>query len=231
MRKLWPLLVASTVGFVILCSLGVWQVNRLSEKTQLIAALDARMNRAPITLAQALERHARGEDIEYLKVETSGRANPAHALAKVSSLEGGPGWQIIEPFISREGIFILVYVGVAPDKNIVAVNGDQSIAGIVRTHNKGRGYFDNDNDEAGNVWYWWDVPAMLAAAVAPVNAKVAPFILQKLPGPTNAGSPFPEKPKVELNNNHLGYAFTWFGLAMALLAVTGFFTWSVVKKD
>lgn len=231
MKKLMPLLLSSAIGIALLCSLGTWQVFRLAEKTKMIAALDARMIAAPIALSEALERQAKGENIEYLKVSAEGHSDPAHALSKVSSYNGNPGWDIIQPFTSTDGIFVLVDVGVAPEKQIAAPStSTETVTGVIRLHHKGRGFFDNDNDEAGNTWYWWDVPAMQAAAGAPADAKIAPFILQKLPDGIITGPPFAEKPKVELNNNHLGYAITWFGLAAALLAVTGFFARSLVKK-
>jgi surfeit locus 1 family protein len=229
MKKLFPLLIASTIGIIILCGLGTWQVFRLAEKTKLVAALDARMQAEPISLAQALERHAKGEDIEYLKVTAEGRSDPAHALRKITSFEGKPGWEIIVPFTSTDGIFILVDAGATPDVQIATASADnETITGVIRVHHKGRGFFDNDNDETGNTWYWWDLPAMQAAAGAPAEARIAPFILQKLPSAENPSPPYAQKPKVELKNNHLGYAITWFGLAAALMAVAGFFTRSLV---
>jgi surfeit locus 1 family protein len=43
--------------------------------------------------------------------------------------------------------------------------------------------------------------------------------VQLSPGAGTAGFPRPEEPKVNLTNNHLGYALTWFGLAATLIAV------------
>jgi surfeit locus 1 family protein len=101
----------------------------------------------------------------------------------------------------------------------------------VRLHRKGRGIFDNDNDEEGNTWYWWDLPAMQAAAEAPQNAKVAPFILQKPDIAFGATTSIQIHPaQVELSNNHLGYAITWFGLAAALLAVAAVLARSLVRN-
>jgi len=231
MKRLLPLLLTAAIGVSILCGLGIWQVYRLDEKTKMIAALEERMQSEPITLAAALEKQSKGDDIEYLKVATDGRSDHAHALSKISTYNGKPGWQIIVPFTSTDGIFVLVDAGASPDKQVATVPANnEKITGVVRVHHKGRGYFDNDNDEASNTWYWWDLPAMQAAAGAPAEAKIAPFVLQKLPEGENQTGPFAQKPAVELSNNHLGYAITWFGLAAALLAVTGFFAWSLVKK-
>ncbi|MEO9168833.1 MAG: SURF1 family cytochrome oxidase biogenesis protein, partial [Aestuariivirga sp.] len=44
-------------------------------------------------------------------------------------------------------------------------------------------------------------------------------------------SPYqPTEPKIELNNNHLGYAITWFGLAAALAAVAGAFVFGRERR-
>ena len=136
---------------------------------------------------------------------------------------------IIAPFISTDGLFVLLDNGPAATKQIVITDASaETVSGTVRLHKKGRGIFDNDNDEVSNTWYWWDLPAMWAAAQAPQDAKIAPFILQKILPATTSTNDHPAQ--VELSNNHLGYAITWFGLAAALLAVSGFFARSLVKK-
>ena len=229
MKRLWPLVLASAIGLTILCGLGTWQILRLAEKTKLIAQLEARMEAEPIALAAAMALQAQGEDIEYMTVRAAGQIDQAHTLAKITSFNGKPGWQIIAPFISNDGIFVLVDTGPAADKIVVVQpQSNQTINGLVRLHKKGRGSFDNDNDEANNNWYWWDLPAMWAAAQAPQNAQIARFVLQQTLPATAAARGHPAQ--VELSNNHLGYAITWFGLAAALLAVAGFFSLSLVKK-
>ena len=47
--------------------------------------------------------------------------------------------------------------------------------------------------------------------------------LQLLPTTSSAEFPRPEEPKANLANNHLGYAITWFGLALTLVGVAGFY--------
>ena len=229
MKRLWPLAIATTIGLIILCGLGTWQIFRLAEKTKLIAQLEARMEAAPITLADAMARYTKVEDIEYMIVKDDGHIDITHALAKITSFEGKPGWEIIAPFTSTDGIFVLLDSGPAATKQIAITSASaETISGIIRLHKKGRGIFDNDNDEINNTWYWWDLPAMWAAAQAPQDAKIAPFVLQKILPATTSTRDRPAQ--VELSNNHLGYAITWFGLAAALLAVSGFFARSLVKK-
>ena len=70
--RLWPVLLASGLSFLILCSLGMWQLKRLAWKEGLIATLTARMADDPVPLADAMKRLAAHEDVEYLKVSATG---------------------------------------------------------------------------------------------------------------------------------------------------------------
>jgi surfeit locus 1 family protein len=140
---------------------------------------------------------------------------------------------IIIPFTSVDGVFVLIDAGGSQVKAITtAAANNEVISGIIRLHKKGRGFFDNANDEAGNTWYWWDLSAMQAAAHAPTNVKIAPFIVQRLTSDYDIDFGMKGLPvQVELTNNHLGYAITWFGLASALVVVAGFFALDRMKRE
>jgi surfeit locus 1 family protein len=224
-------LLASAIGIALLLGLGVWQIKRLGQKEALIASLENRLKTPPIPLSEALAKQGQGEDIEYLKVTLTGQPAAKNAFRKVASINGDPGWEIIAPFRTDDGSMVLVDLGAIPENQTLNLaETSQTIVGVVRFHNKGRGYFDNDNDAAKNIWYWWDVPSMLGGLnhIAAIHA--APFVLQKLPTTENE-VPLAELPKVELANNHLGYAITWFGLAAALAGVTGFYAFSLKKPN
>ena len=229
--RLWPIVLASALGIVFLCGLGVWQMQRLVQKNALIANLEQHMQSEPISLGVAIARQQAGEDIEYIKIQVIGVFDRAHALRKVSSVRGSPGWEIITPLKTDDGFSVLVDEGTIAENQTSspADVSSQTIIGVARKHGLKRGVFDNDNDAAKNIWYWWDVPAMQVASAS--DGKFAPFILQKLPGNDTATGPQVQKPKVELSNNHMGYAITWFGLAAALAGVTGFYVLSLVKKS
>jgi surfeit locus 1 family protein len=215
-KRNWPIVLACALGIVILCGLGAWQLSRLAEKQELLAALEARAAAPPVNLAEAVN----GDWTEFMPVKARGRFDHAHELRKQATFDGGPGWQIITPLTSDDGVSVLVDRGSAPQNYSAAGIGDGpvEITGIVRIHDRGQGIFDPDNDESGNAWYWWDMPAMQAAAQFPPNAKVSPFILQLLPQAGQARYPVAAAPDTGIRNNHLQYAITWFALA-AVLAV------------
>jgi surfeit locus 1 family protein len=213
MTRSWPILATCGLGILILCGLGAWQLGRLAEKQERLAALEQKATAAPISLADALN-HA---DTEFTAVKAKGQFNHARELRKQATFDGGPGWQIITPFTSDDGISVLVDRGSAPQSYAAeAAVGPIDIMGIIRIHAGQQGIFDPENDEQGNRWYWWDVPAMQAAAQFPADAKPAPFILQLLPGTTQAKYPVPSAPDAGIRNNHLQYAITWFALACVL---------------
>ncbi len=220
-RRIGPVLLASAVGIALLCGLGTWQLKRLAWKEGLIAELEARMAAAPVPLSQALERMHAGEDVEYLKVTAAGALDTSHVLFKQISYKGGPGWEALAPFRGDGGETVLVDLGGTADRG-QAAQALTELTGVLRLHGFGRGIFDSDNDAVGNMWFWWDVPAMEKAAQMPTDApRVVVQALENTSGFDAA------EPKVELRNNHLGYAITWFGLALALAGVTLAF---VLKK-
>ena len=211
------MLLAAGLVFIILCSLGTWQLKRLAWKEGLIATLTARMVDDPIPLADALKRFAAGEDVEYLKVFAKGTLDVAHPLYKQTVFYGLAGWEGLAPFQTEDGQQVLVDLG-GTDLHGLVPKPVPDLLGVIRLHHLGRGYFDAPNNPQGNEWFWWDVPAMQKAASMKVGA--VPIILQAL----GNESGFQAAPsKVELHNNHLGYAITWFGLAAALVGVTAAF--------
>ena len=224
--RVWPALVAATLGIAILLTLGAWQVQRLSWKQDLLAAVDERLVSAPEDLATVLAAEEAGDDIEFRKVALSGRFLHTGEKLKLNTLEGKVGWEVVTPLLSDSGIAVLVDRGFIPDDLRDAakrISPDAaSVTGIVRRHDTARGLFDPDNDVAGNMWYWWDVPGMLAASAIPADAKVAPFVVQALPT-DGASYPRPPEPRAAFRNNHLQYAVTWFGLAIVLAIVAFFF--------
>jgi surfeit locus 1 family protein len=220
-RRIWPVIVSAGLGIAVLCGLGVWQVLRLGEKEKFLVELNARAAASPITLAQALQ----GNDIEFTRIKAGGHYDFAHTLYKQASVKGGPGWQLITPFIGDDGVAVLVDRGAVPEELKTQADTAQpaAITGIARLHDGGQGLFDPDNDMEGNIWYWWDVPAMLAAARLPAEAKTAPFILQVIAEPNAPRYPIAAEPDAGIRNNHLQYAITWFALAFVLLVVAGLF--------
>ena len=222
--RLWPILLATLIGTAILVTLGVWQVQRLQWKEALLAQLAANAAATPIDLATAAARAAAGEDMEFVRVSFPATYRHEGMIKMLATYQGGQGWTIITPATSSDGFAVIIDRGRIPDQQLDGFDkpgGLVQIDGVLRGYGRGRAMFDPDNDARANLWYWWDVPAMLAAGGLAPELKPFPFVVQLLPAAAAAAFPRPEEPKAKLANNHLGYALTWFGLAATLLAVAG----------
>ena len=233
--RIWPIVLWAGLGVAVLLALGTWQFFRLAEKQALLAEIARRAEAPPVSISDVLLAREKGADIEFVIVRVKGSFDHASERHKLATFEGSPGWQIITPFTSDEGIVALVDRGVVPgdlrDPSTRSENaGPAELTAVVRAHDHERGFFDPENDTDGNLWYWWDVPAMLSSVAIAPDMKVAPFILQALPGSDPSAFPRASKPDIQLANNHLQYAITWFSLALVLLVIAGLFIRKQVRR-
>ncbi|MFT3672805.1 SURF1 family protein [Aestuariivirga sp.] len=216
-HRVWPVLLAAGIGLAILLALGTWQVKRLAWKEGLIAAIDRAIAADPVSLTDALAK----PDPDFTKVTVTG-AFSGPGLRRLAVVNGGPGWEVVQGFVTTDGARLLVSRGLIPEAAAIPQSpAEVTTTGILRRHGA-RGTYDGDNDVAGNRWYWWDVPAM-QQAVFGGQGLATPLVLHLLPKADGTAGLTVEPPKADLRNNHLGYAITWFGLAAALVVVTGVF--------
>ncbi len=68
-----------------------------------------------------------------------------------------------------------------------------------------------------NVWFWFDLPAM--ARHAGITGPLAPVYVDAVATPIPGGYPLGGETRIELPNDHLQYAITWFLLAVALIVI------------
>ncbi len=231
--RIWPVLIAALAGTVILLSLGVWQVKRLAWKEALLAQLAARAAAAPVDLTEAAAIISGGGDVEFQRVKVPGRYLAGGSMKMIATYDSGQGWTIITPAVSEDGWAVLVDRGRIPASGLAQLaepDGPVVLDGVLRRHAAARGTFDPVNDPAANLWYWWDVPAMQAAAQFPAGLRPFPAVLQLLAQPGASPFPRPDQPKATLANNHLGYAITWFGLAATLVGVTGVYIFDLRRR-
>ena len=220
-------------GVAILCGLGLWQLDRKVWKENLIATLNTRLERAPESLPPR-ESWPRlvPEGTEYTRVTFPAEFLPGQealvytAGSPLRSDVKGPGYWVFAPAQLAGGSIVLVNRGFVPldRKDPVTrpggtTQGTVEIIGVMRWPET-RGLFTPADDVAGNVWYLRDPKAM---AEAKKWAAPAPFYIdQESPVPIG-GLPLPGKLSIALPDNHLQYAITWFGLALALAGV--YVTW------
>ena len=205
----WP-------AFLVLVGLGAWQMQRLEWKTALIDTIAERRAAPAVPLPAELREPERAE-WEFTRVALAGRFRHDAEMRVLAQTRGGRvGVRVVAPFARDGGGAVLVDRGWAPeDAAIDRPEGSVAVEGLLRGAPAGNP-FRPDNRPGEGVWHWIDPPAMARAAGLPETA----FYVQAA-GPAGEGGryPVPGGAALELRNDHLQYALTWFGLAAALLAV------------
>jgi surfeit locus 1 family protein len=216
------LIVAAVLGFVMLCTLGAWQLERLQWKTSLIAERKAELAAAPVALATVLSETGSGKTVDYRPVRLTGRFIGGKDL-RLFSTAYGPGWEIVSPFLTDDGVLVMVDRGFLPESSGREIAAPPppatplALSGFARQPPARKAAFAPANDAGRNRWFWWDLPAMAAASGGSQAGSIAPVYVQVAGTPVGGSdAPRPVVPVVAIPNNHLGYALTWFGLALAL---------------
>ena len=231
----WFLVVSTLVALAVLVSLGNWQMRRLAWKEDLLATIDARIHAVPIPLADALARLRAGDDIEYLPVSVDGTFIAGTEQHVLSTWKGVSGWNVYQPMETADGV-VFVNRGFVPydrkdpaTRPEVTVGKKQALAGLARmTLPEKPGFLVPDNAPDKNQYYWKDLTAMIAAADLQ-GSSVMPLFIDAGPYDDPAALPVGGVTNIALPNNHLQYAVTWYGLALALAGVAGAFLWRRFK--
>jgi surfeit locus 1 family protein len=222
-------------GIAILAGLGIWQVDRKAAKELLIGKTTARLAAAPINLPSRdqWDRLDQATD-EFRRVSF-----PAEILNDKEALVYNAG-SALRPDVTGQGYWVFAPARL-PGGSIVVVNrgfvptdrkdsssrpqgapaGLVDVVGVMRWPEL-RGLFTPADEPNNNVWYLRDHRLM---AQARAWGAVAPFYVDQEEPLPPGGLPRAGRLTVSLPNNHLQYAITWFGLALALAGV--YLTWLV----
>jgi surfeit locus 1 family protein len=234
-RRSWTgLLVPALLAFVVLVGLGTWQLQRKAWKEGLIATLNAQLAAPPTALPPSaawpsLDR----QNNEYRRVTLTvafDNAKEAFVFAAPSAFRpdvSSPGYWVLTPGRLADGSTVMVNRGFVPESRQDPrsrpegeIAGPLQIMGAVRWPD-GHHWFTPSDEPAHNLWFSRDPQAIAAAKdIGPV----APFYIEEESPAPPGGLPQPGKLVVELPDNHLQYALTWYGLAIVL--AVSFATWA-----
>ncbi len=140
---------------------------------------------------------------------------------------------LVMPLLLTNGDVILIERGWMPEDLLppqvpsgLKVAGEVSIQGIARFRaNDIQPAFVPDNRPLDRRFYWYD----LITIGANLGYPVLPVVVSQSVQNPNDRLPYVSPAKMDLPNNHLSYALTWYGLAIGLVIV--FFVYSTQRAS
>ena len=226
--------ISTLIAVAIMVGLGTWQVERLAWKNALIERIESGLRAAPAPLPARVENPA---DWDFRRVSVTGQFLHDHELDLAArSLNGRIGYQIVTPLKRDDGTLVLVNRGWVPlekrdpgsrPEGLPA--GTVTVEGVARVPAE-RGWMQPDNDPAANMWFWYDIPAMAAQAGASTG-EALPVVIEAGDAANPGGFPIGGQTNVNIANNHLQYAFTWYSLAITLIVIYFVFHWRRGSKE
>ena len=228
-------LILGAVMFAVLfagfSALGVWQVQRLAWKQELIRQVDARIHAAPVA-APAPDQVVTRQADQYRRVVVSGRFDHSREALVKAVTDLGPGYWVMTPLMTDRGFTVLINRGFVPserqkpaDRAAGQIEGETTVVGLLRLTEPDGGFL-RANDPAGDRWFSRDVAGI--AKARGLSGPVAPYFIDADATPNPGGWPRGGLTVVRFANSHLIYALTWFGLA--LMSAAGFVLFAREEK-
>ena len=211
-------------SFLILIILGSWQVQRLSWKSDLISNYNNNFQQAPITVKELFKDR---KNNKYRRTVIYGEYDHANEIQIIGkTYEVNAGFHIITPFILENNEIIYINRGWVPKKyadkktrKFSLLEENVKVVGLVRLPQK-KGYFVPENEPENGFWFTI-IPEELNRHLNIIGENE--FYIDELNIDEKLKLPMPANGKVQVPNNHLQYAITWYSLALGLLIV--YFAW------
>lgn len=225
--------IAALLLAALLAGLGVWQLDRLHWKLNLIAQVDARVHAAAVPApGPAVWPGITAAADQYRHVTVKGHfLNQDESLSEAVTRHGAGFW-VMTPFVTDRGFTVFVDRGFVPTENrdpasraAGQISGETTVTGLIRMSEPGGGFL-RANDPAHGRWYSRDVAAMAAAHGL---GDVAPYFIDADARPNPGGLPIGGLTVVNFPNSHFGYALTWFGLAIMVLGGFGYLVYDELR--
>lgn len=204
--------------------LGSWQIKRLNWKLKMIDQLEEKLNQNMVRLPARIEPAAIPE-FAYRKVFVEGTFDYSHEIMLgPRTRDGELGFHVITPLVRGEGKdTILVNRGFVkrvkrtqserPDS---LTEGKVELVGMLRDQDQANSFTPPNNAEKGE-WVFANIDEMAKHAgtepvlVDEIFSGHAGQISMRLA----AGVPVGRSATIELRNQHMTYAITWYALSLA----------------
>jgi len=216
----WLLMAAGVAAF---CALGVWQLERMAEKKKFLAAFAEAPKSLPVDLAAVADI---ADDTRYPHVRANGHFVPDRGyLFDEQFHDGRPGVRVIGVFDSGSERLLLVdrgwiawnhARGTQPD--VPPLPTQTEIAGIYAPYPGGGIRLGGNPLPSQTTWPKLTLHIDPAEIAADLGKPVLPRILLS---DADAASGFVREwtPNVMPPERHAAYAFQWFALAVAAVAI------------
>ncbi len=194
----------------IFCTLGTWQLYRLQWKLELISEITFGLDSSPIEYSNLIKKN-------YQRVTAKGKLDYDNQIYLYSLNDSGkPGYDVITPFRTNKNENVLINRGWIvkelkgnPSINLKS-NSEIKIIGLLREIYKPN-MFKPDNDIKNNVWFSINLEDLRKLTGEKFNEFV--IFLED----NQAKTPLPKKITVDVPNNHLKYAITWYAISISII--------------
>ena len=207
MKNLFLFKIFVFLFITLFCTLGTWQLYRLQWKQDLIKQISEGLNSTPIKYSQNIEKN-------YQKVVLTGKYNFKNQIYLYSlNDKGQPGFDVITPFETVDKENVLINRGWIKKefKNSLDINTlSKNIQGMLRQANR-KNIFTPDNDINENIWFSINLEDVKKITDKKFNKFIVYLEDQ------NINIPKPKKITVDVPNNHLKYAITWYSISISIL--------------
>ncbi|AML50274.1 SURF1 family protein [Falsihalocynthiibacter arcticus] len=221
-RKMLIPLIFGLIGTAILCALGTWQLQRLTWKTEVLTAIDAKILSEPVDIPL----NANEATDQFLPVQAKGVIGPQEITILASVQKIGPGYRVIAPLEMADGRRVLL------DRGFVAISAKNAPRPAVEAEIVGNLLWPDEISNAtpqpdlkAGIWFGRDIPAMAEA----LNTEPVMLVQRTSTEPNLVTTPFPVD-SAGIPNKHLEYVVTWFGLALVWFGMTAFLLWRIRQR-
>ncbi|MDG1286615.1 MAG: SURF1 family protein [Rickettsiales bacterium] len=218
LKRLIPwIFIAGTVG--VLVGLGSWQMQRLAWKDQLLAQYETGKTLPALELSAIASQDLNNNAYRHLKFSGKFMHDKEVHLGG-RRWHGKTGYQVLTPMKMKDGRIFLVNRGWIPfelkdqEKRADSIaQSHASLTAVLRIPKQAQ-LFTPENHPKKNFWFTVDVPAITEfTGVTP-----EPVMLEVIEAEPDINAfPIPSDGVRVFRNDHLGYALTWYALALGAL--------------
>ena len=217
MKNLFLFKIFVFLFITLFCSLGTWQLYRLQWKQDLIIQISEGLKSTPIQYSKNIKKN-------YQKVILVGEYNFKNQIYLYSlNSKGQPGFDVVTPFQTTNKENILINIGWIKKefKHDPKINfPTKNIIGMLKKANR-KNIFTPDNDLEENIWFSINLEDVQKITDKKFNEFIV-YLDDK-----NIIIPKPKKITIDVPNNHLKYAITWYSISISIL----FYYFYFLKKD